>query len=262
MKIVTGLFWVSEMARILFINRYSGNPYPEGITRLLDFSFLTSSPFNYILFAVLCGAVVLYVLEKKMLITLAALSFISVVVFTIERAQGVQSRSELLSMIFIAQFVAYLYKRDKEPHNTAIFFSVQMVAAAYTLSGITKLMTSGLDWVVNAQNSVLQITKIFGQLRIELGFAAGIGYSQWLTGVLLNHPHLAQFLFAVALAIELFAFVCLFSKTWARRYGLLLLALHIGMLFTVGIAIPVFVVMLLVYPVNVFGLFVRNELPN
>lgn len=254
MKIVTGLFWVSEMARILFVNQYTGNPYPEGVSRLLDFSFLSAAPFNYILFAALCVAVLLYFFEKQMIATLGLLSVVSVIVFTIERAQGVQSRSELLSMILIAQFVAYLVKRKEAgAYNTAIFFNVQMVAAAYVLSGITKLTTSGVDWIVNAQNAVLQITKIFGQLQIELGFNAGIGYSQWLTGVLLNHPHLTQFLFAMALAIELFAFVCLFSKTWARRYGLLLLALHLGMLFTVGIAIPVFVVMLLVYPVNVFG---------
>lgn len=254
MKVATGLFWLWEMWRVLFVNHYSGNPYPEGVSRLFDVSFLSVAPVSYVVFALAVAGVVFYFLEKQMAIALGIISAISVLVFTIERANGVQSRSELLSMIFIAQWVAYLVKRkEADVHNTAIFFSVQMVAAAYTMSGITKLMTSGLDWIVNPTNAVLQITKIFGQLNIELGFKAGIAYSKFTTGLLLHYPYLAQFLFAAALGIEVFAFTCVFSKPWARRYGLLLLALHIGMLFTVGIAIPVFVLMLLVYPLNVFG---------
>lgn len=262
MKVATGLFWLWEMWRVLFVNHYSGNPYPEGVSRLVDVSFLAVAPVSYVVFALALAATLFYLLEKKMVVALGLISAVSVAVFTIERANGVQSRSELLSMIFIAQWVAYLVKRkEADAHNTAIFFSVQMVAAAYTMSGITKLMTSGLDWIINPTNAVLQITKIFGQLNIELGFKAGIAYSKFTTGLLLHYPYLAQFLFAAALGIEVFAFTCIFSKQWARTYGLLLLALHIGMLFTVGIAIPVFVLMLLVYPLNVFGMLTPPPSP-
>lgn len=253
-KLFTGIIWLLEICRVLLLNNYTTAPYPEGIFRLADLSFISTSPFQYLLVVIAVAGVIMYVAEKRMIATLLLLSFTSLAVFTLERSNSVKSRSELLSLIFLVQLAAYIktrfFTKEETAHNTAVFYSIQMVAAAYVMSAISKLLNSGLDWILQSQNFVVQITKISEQIWIEFGLDIS-RHTQWVTGVLLSHSHATHLFFAIALAVELLAFVACFSKTSARRYGWMLLALHLGMFLLIGIVIPVFVLLVLIYLLNI-----------
>ncbi|MCW5906471.1 MAG: hypothetical protein KIS94_01310 [Chitinophagales bacterium] len=253
-KLFTGIIWLLEICRVLLLNNYTTAPYPEGIFRLADLSFIGISPVKYILVVIAVAGVIMYVAEKRMLAALLLLSLISLAVFTLERSNSVKSRSELLSLILLVQLAAYakerFFTKATTAHNTAMFYSIQMIAAAYVMSAISKLLTSGFDWIWQSQNFVVQITKISEQILIELQLDIS-SHTQWITGLLLAHPHVTHLFFAAALTVELFAFVACFSKTAAKRYGWALLALHLGMLLLIGIVIPVFVLLVLVYLLNI-----------
>lgn len=56
------------------------------------------------------------------------------------------------------------FRKGTQPWNLAMFGSVAIISAAYVMAGVSKLMTSGVYWVVDSQSD----TKGHGQLRAQI----------------------------------------------------------------------------------------------
>jgi hypothetical protein len=262
-KLLTLSLWILPVIKV--IGRYQSIPFPEGLCLFFDFTFVIQPPFSFIVILCAIAFSVLYLFERSMIITTLSLALISVVVFSIERSNGIFHRKELLSVVFIVQSVAYVryylgsknLKSQTTATNLAMKYSVQAIAAGYMIAGITKLQNSGIGWITESPNMVVQIIKSFSQKSIDTQFAFLFDYGKYMSDMLIQYPNFIKVAFTAALLIELFAFIAMLGKRSARTYGFVLLTLHIAMLAMMGIVLAAFVGLLFIYLINIPG-FVIN----
>jgi len=254
-KILTGLLWLLTIARVTLVNKYAGQPFPEGICRLFNCAALIQTPIVYVLLLLAVLLVILYITERYMPVTLTGLALISIIVLTVERSHGISSRDELWSLLFIAQAIAYIrysftntnFKQQIAVQNLAMFYSIQLIAAVYVTSGLTKLQTSGIQWIMDGPNIAAALYKINAQMHIEFGLSQTHSYLNSVMRFINNYPNITRTFFTLAILTELFALTMLLSRKWARKYGFLLLGLHIGIFVCTVIFIPVFIFCVVVY---------------
>ena len=134
-----------------------------------------------------------------------------------------------------------------------MFLTIQAIGTAYVISAVTKLQVSGFGWVLNAQNIAVEIVKSGCQKTIDTQFVEIENYARFIASAILNYPYTTKLIFCIALLIELFAFTAGFSKNIARKYGWLLMLLHAGMFFVIGILIIPFAALVFIYLVNPVG---------
>lgn len=258
-KIITGIYWLLVMARVVLFNNYYGQPFPEGISRLYDFSILIQKPYAYIILCIAAVLVLLYIMERYMIPVLLSISIISMAILSVERSHGVSSRDELCSLVFIAQAIAYIryalanqeFRAVNKVYSIAIFYTIQVIAAAYTISAISKLQAAGIHWVTQSPNIVLALYKLKGQIAIEFGWPRAIAHIDSVINFITAHPLVTRILFSGAICIELFSFTAMLSRKHARCYGWLLIMLHIGIATVTIIFIPTFIIFVAVYMIGI-----------
>lgn len=156
-------------------------------------------------------------------------------------------------MTFFVQFIAY-YRNNANLKSERIQFPIQIIAAGYTLAGISKLYESGLGWVAQAPQASIQMLKNYCYAYYDTGDNLYLDKGMQLTTYALEHANTIKTLFAVSLFLELFACLALINKKSAFIYGLLLTSMHIGIFYFMHIIIiPVFIPML-TFMVNPWGL--------
>ena len=178
-------------------------------------------------------------------------------VFTIEVSNGIFRRNDLFSFVFFAQFLAYLFKLkniDSNIKKNRVQFSVQVIAVGYTLSAISKLYTSGLNWILDGRKMPLQIMKSFFYSYVNEGNIYFIQKGNEMANNLNNNLYLIYFLLGFSLFLELFALVSIFNKKNALIYGLLLMLMHLGIYITLDIVIKGVYIPMLIFLVNPFYL--------
>jgi hypothetical protein len=220
-----------SLIAISAIFEYSSIPYPSGILGVADFSWLLYTPFKILLAGILILLMVFYLMEFRMPLTTLLIFIISVFIFSIKESNGVMSKKGLLSMIFFAQFFAYFFARLKiggDLFKNRVQFSVQTIAAVYTLAAISKIVASGISWVNSGPALSVQILKQFycdyattGDLSYQ---RHGIQSADWI----LHHLITVKILLVSTLLIEAFSFLSMINKKCAFVFGLLLLSVHIG----------------------------------
>lgn len=242
------LFFLLLSSRILL--GYSKITFPVALCTFGCCDWILIYPIKIFVLIILMLFSVTYIFEYKMNATLGFLSIISVIVFSLEESNGIMNRASLISMVFIAQWIAYLlyHKQSNKLIANRIQFSIQLVVATYMLSAISKLVTSGINWVSDSQYAVLQIQKsIYYNFydSTNLNFILdGNQFVQYID----QHGTFFRFLFLSALIIEFTVFIALFNKKTRILYGLLLLSMHIGIFVVMDIIIPhVFIPMILLF---------------
>jgi hypothetical protein len=101
----------------------------------------------------------------------------------------------------------------------------QALAATYVVSAISKLIISKGLWFVDAKYFALHVLKNNEMQYYNLVDPAARKL-HWLPEVMLQHPHWCQFLFGIALPLELFAFIALRNRRAAALFGVTLIAFH------------------------------------
>lgn len=262
-KLFTLGLWVYPIIKVIY--RYHSIPFPEGLCLLGDYTFISEPPFSHLLTIATLGVSVLYLMERKMVFTTFCIALISVAVFSIERSNGIYHRKELLSAVFIAQFIgyltAYIYRKKKhekeiDAKNLAIRLSIQMVAAGYIIAGLTKVQTAGWEWISESPNAVVHVLKSFSQKSIDTQFGFLLEYGRFMVTNFIAYPNLIRAVFVTALLIELCAFIAMFGRRNARIYGCILLTMHLGMLSMMGVFLVAFVGLILIYLINVPAILV------
>jgi len=251
MKFSVATLWLSAI--FLIVRGFSSSPLPIGICTWFPCDFLLHFPFNKILLYSSVIIAYLYIFEIKVLWTSFIMFLISLLVFSIEESNGILERRGLLTFIFLAQFVAYFLHNKKNHFNLKkyrIQFSVQVIAAGYVLAGLSKLIHSGWNWVLDGERITLQILKSHYYTYIDLGNESWLAKGYELVKFIEAHPYLLTFLLASSLLLELGAFLAIYSRRHAIMYGLLLLFMHIGIYWVMEIAIVSILFPMLIFMIN------------
>jgi hypothetical protein len=227
----------------------------------VDFYFKLMSLFTIMI------AIYFYISEKHMIWITLFLFLISVLVFTIEESNGIFRRNDLFSFIFFSQFLSYIFKAkniDSNIQKNRVQFSVQVIAIGYTLSAISKLSASGLNWVFDGRKMPLQIMKSFFYSFVNDGNNFFIQKGNEMIKTFNNNLYLIYFLLGFSLFLEFFAVISIFNKKISFIYGLLLLVMHIGIYWVLDIAIKGIYIPMLIFMVNPLFLFwiILKEIKN
>lgn len=262
-KLIFILYWLKKVLGILF--KYQTSPLPVGILKFLPMS-VTVSNYRYYVILLSILLVVMYLTETKMVFTSLAIFLLSVLVFSFEESNGILNRFSVFSFIFFAQFIAYilLYLNPKyKVEKTCMQFSVQVIAAAYILSALSKLSTTGINWIFSGQNMALQVIKSFQYAHITTGEENLMVKGLNIANFILNYPNLINLFLLLTILLELNVWLACQSKKAAFIYGCLLLAMHffIYLLTNINlsaISYPMFIYFLFPVFIN-FGYFLLKK---
>lgn len=216
-------------------------------------SWLTRIPFFHWLFAltwlpdampvlkwVSWPVLVVYALGRLPVLTTGFLFGVTLLVGTYANSNGaLKHHHQVVSLILLAQVLWHVWwavrhrrvdlKHADDPlvrDRWAAFASQQAVVAAYVVTGLTKVVTSGfVGWIVAAANYPVQLRKTNLQAaysRADVNTAAGTGLESWL----IAHPAAGQAMLGAGLVLELGAILALLGRPWSFTYGLLLIAFH------------------------------------
>lgn len=245
------LFWLGI---VWFTSINQDNlPYPTGICRLFNCSILTSH-YTFVTFLVISVTLsILYLLEKWMFITTLLMFLTSLLFFTLEESNGILNYNGLYTMIFLVQAFAYFRNNDNIKIER-VQFPIQIIAAGYMLAGIAKLKESGLSWITEAPQASIQILKNYCYAYFDTGDIHYMDKGMKLANFVLENVFFAKMLFAISLFLELFAWIAIKNKQTALIYGLLLTAMHIGILYIMHILIFSIFMPMLIFLVNPLGL--------
>lgn len=250
-KIIFIALWI-KLASIVF-NSFQSIPMPQGICKLIPCELFLDGYPKYALILVIIVASLFYILEIKQMYTCLVIFIISILLFTIEESNGILNRSSLFTFVFFAQFLAYLlyhYDNKSDIKKNRIQFSVQVIAAGYTLSALSKLFHSGIFWIHDGKRITLQILKSFYTMYVTDGDTKWVIKGENMVTFIENHPLIVSFLLSTSLFLELFALFSIKSKKHALIYGLLLTFMHLGIYIVMDIAIVSILVPMLLFMVN------------
>lgn len=256
MKSSFSLIWL--LSFLLVFSRYNYAPTPESIFKLLPGSFYLSYNAKIFLLSTNLLLIYFYIMEKHIWWSLLGLSLISLFAFSLEDSNSDFNRNTMITGIFFAQFFAYSIKKiylDFDIEKYRIQFSVQLISISYTISAISKLNTSGLNWITDGLLMPLQImkTNYFG--FVNDGNIAHITNARQIINLLDKYSFGVMFVLAFTLIIELFAVVSIINKKYAFVYGILLVFMHIGIYLVLDVAIGGTYIPMLIFMVNPIFLF-------
>lgn len=250
-KIVLIALWV-KLAFIV-LNSFQTIPMPQGICKPIPCELFLDGYLKYGLMLVIIITSLLYLLEIKQMYTCLVIFMISTLLFTMEESNGILNRNGLFTFVFFAQFLAYLlhrYDSKSDIKKNRIQFSVQVIAAGYTLSALSKLYHSGIFWIQDGKRITLQILKSFYTMFVSDGDINWIRKGENMVDFIENHPLIVGFLLGSSLFLELFALVSIKSKKHALIYGLFLLLMHLGIYIVMDITIGSIVYPMLLFMIN------------
>ncbi len=256
MKISFVIFWLNAIVTILSKNNFIAMPI--GLLSFLQPNSIIDISFKLMCLITIMVAIYFYIMEKQMIWTTLFLFLISVLVFTIEESNGIFRRNELFSFIFFSQFLSYVFKAkniDSNIQKNRVQFSVQVIAIGYTLSAISKLNVSGLNWVFDGKKMPLQIMKSYFYSYVNDGNNFFIQKGNEMIKTFNNNLYLVYFLLGFSLLLEFFAVISILNKKISFIYGLLLLVMHIGIFWVLDVAIKGIYIPMLIFMVNPLFLF-------
>ncbi len=225
-----------ENARTFDI-RWESQPHPNGLAYFFDFTFLSNDAVEKPLRYAMGISLALYVLGVPGAFSLAIPLFMCIGASTLANSQGsVGHTAQGLHLALLAAWLAALYafvqKRRGRPlkygyrsGELEIDWARQALAATYVVSALTKLVKSKGLWFIDAKYFPLHVLKN-NEMQYYDTLNPAARALDWLPEVMLQHPHWCQFLFGIALPLELFAFVALRNRRVAAVFGLALIAFH------------------------------------
>ena len=225
-----------------------------GLCHFVDCNLAVHPAFKIMLLLVALIAVVFYIIERRMLLSLCVLSVLSIVIFSAGNSNGIFYRAEILSMVLIAQFLAYVryfFNPDKAKLlNTRFTYSIQVIAAVYVLSAYSKLSTSGVNWVFSFKEFALQVKKNIAIVNVNWGLNFS-GYGDWLFAFFNQHPYFTISILTLSWFIEVFAFFMLLGKKSTMLYGGVLLIFHLSIFLVMFVYVPTILVCVFTFILNI-----------
>lgn len=250
------LFWFGTF--YFSILKSNQIPLPIGFCKLFDFQFILSywnKKFFILSSLVFCA---FYIYEYKMSLTCLILFIISTITFSIEESNGIYNRNTLLTIILFVQFISYFKTDSFTKKNDALQYSIQVIVGSYTLSAISKLLNSGIFWVIDGKRITLQILKSHYQEFSDYGNKTCLIKGNIMVHFIENHQLLLYIVLFISLMLELFSMIALRNKQFSFFYGILLFLMHLGIFYIMDISILPIIVPMVIFMIN--PLFVLGRL--
>lgn len=244
------IIWLSNMVDMTLC--CSQCPFPVGICKLYHFNELFSPLGRVLLIGLLLILSALYLFEKKMLFTTFLMFGLALIIISHHESNGIFYRATPLTTIFGAQFAAYLVARINKQFDlpySRVQYSIQIIAATYTLAGISKLSTSGIGWIDSGELFSIQALKNYSFIYFTNGDRTYLEQGYGIAKAMLDQKGLIKFLLTTSLILELFCFASVFNARFRALYGIGLLLMHIGIRIVMGIMIGV-----VAFPMAIFYL--------
>lgn len=260
MRLSFGLYWLYNFHWSLW--NYKQSHIPVGIANLMDLHFLAHYPVKVLFTAMAIASMLLYFSGKYLILSLWSLFVLSLLVFSAEESSGVFYRVSLLTMIWFAQLLAIIFSNGKNNKDQLVYFSVQIIAAAYLLAAFSKWTNSGFSWVADAKYFELQALKgDYFNWATDLK-AVHISTATQKVRFVAEHLFLIQLLLALSLLLETAAFLILRSKKWAFYFGVCLAFMHLGIYYMMDIFIAPVAIPMLLFLINPLYQLVRIFQPH
>jgi hypothetical protein len=240
-KATLAVFWSITM--VVFLTKAQSAPYPVGIAHWVNLDpLLTSTVGQGIVLSLLAVLTLSYIAERVMLLTTFGMCFLSFLIITHQESQGIYARATVYTPLFAVQALAYLLHRVRPGFDLArhrLSFSVQMVAAGYTLAGIAKLWASGPLWGFRVDGMALQVLKNRYFLYADTGDTVHLEIAQSVSSLIGQYPVFAGSALTMALVLEVFCIVVVLSGRIRFVWGIGLLVMHLGIAYYMAIGISV-----------------------
>ena len=230
-----------------FLGQFNSLPYPHGWAQFVDLSWALSDGAQTTIAVIAVVHLALYVLNVAPLWACTILLAVQTILGTVVNSQGaIHHTSQIVAFVLLGHVIGYavlafkhrgaafgwnnleIPKRLTLPAPAGVIFSCQqLIAVAYVVSGISKLIRSQGEWISSLPNIALQLEKnrmmAYHNTLEPPPEAAG-----WAINMVLNHPALAKIFFATGLVLELFAFIALFNRTLMAIFGIGLILMHVS----------------------------------
>lgn len=241
--------------------------YPLGFCKLIDCNIFLFKPVAIIILFIAIIFSILYLFEKVMLLSLTILFITSLLVFTISDSTGIFARTDVLTMVLFAQLIAYLYAYFSKNAKTYLYknriqFPIQVIAAGYTLSALSKLINSGILWSFNYRGLAIQAKKAIGYKYLFDGSEVLLQKMETFPNFIISHPVLIIFILTLSVLFELFAGIAVFKKKYAFYWGLLLMCMHLGIYFFMNVMILPVIISMIAFFINPLYILYKYLIPN
>ncbi len=214
-------------------------------------------------------ALLFYVAGFLMPVSTFFLLAVHVCVYTLDNSYGaIKHAQQLIGIVLLAQFLAYTIwplaltfwksklSRKLKPtlgrnaHELAVHWTIAAVAAAYVVSGVTKLVESEGRWIIDTPNLAVQLEKTEKQNYYNDLQTEPAPLANWANNLLTNQPNLGRMVFGSALILELAAIIALFGRPYALMIGVALIALHLSISAAMGLSFPNHLKIIAIYLIN------------
>ncbi|MFT5464970.1 MAG: hypothetical protein ACI8UO_000056 [Verrucomicrobiales bacterium] len=118
------------------------------------------------------------------------------------------------------------FRKPSVYRDRCVFYGMQMLAAAYVITGLSKLVRSEWTWIQNVPNLVVQIEKTLKMDYYNTLKDSDDRAARGMIELVSDHPYLGMIIFGGALLTELFAFLALFNRALLLFFGFAIIALH------------------------------------
>ena len=239
--------------------------FPKGIANFVDLTFLANDTIAFTLIGIGGIAAFLFAIGRLRILSITYLVLLCTAVFTFAMGHITKTRHDtnVVPLVLIGYLIAYVQhdfttRRDptafggRSREDLAFDYGQQMIAAMYVLSGITKLIRCGTDWV---KDSVLVVLQMIRTQHCEFydHLSPPDDLEHWLSigRSMVEHSNLTRGMFGSALILELFAFAALFGRVWSLLFGLALIAFHTSVFALMNINFYLNMIVLSIFFVNV-----------
>ena len=218
-------------------SQYQSQAHPNGVAMFTDLTWLSDNRWEDLLRPASGVCLIAWVIGAPGALALLVPLFFGIGLMTLKNSQGAIGHSYqavhlCLLGAWLANVAHWLNRWRGRSHRGGlnagqweIDWSIQALGAGYVASAISKLVESSGMWFADSQYFALHLIKNNQMKYLEYleGAPPAIGsLPQWL----MDHPLWAQFLFGIALPLELFAFLAPRNRVLALVFGVGLVTFH------------------------------------
>jgi hypothetical protein len=246
--------------RFPLIPRYSAQPFPAGVARLIDFSVLGDAALSGWVYGAFGLALLLYVAGRAMLPAIATLLVLWVGAGALSNSQGSLGHdTQLVGLVLLAQWLAYArgawaaWRRGvprQAAHELAVDYTQQVIVASYLLAGMMKVVLSRGQWLQMVPDVASDVVKVHGQRFADSLDAALLTRGDAIAAFALTHTTWMRLMMGSALLLELASPLALLGRRLALCFGVALIAMHRGIEYVMMIRFYEHEALLLLYFVN------------
>lgn len=243
-------------------------PKPVGLAHFFDLTFFSDFETLQWIRLVLIVATGFYAAGLFLPLTLPLITTIFIAMGSLNNSHGsITHHFQIIGLLLLAQCTwhvvgavfgyrgrRHFLRSSVELDRVGVHMASQAIAAVYVVSAITKLWRSDGGWVSQAKNYPLQILKTqameYYNVLGETDPSLWESFASWFANFLLRWPLFGQGMLALALVLELFAFLALLSRKWMLGMGIVLIGLHASISAVMNLHFETHMAVLAIFWVN------------